>query len=209
WTADEFWDIMNDLPEQDDGTPSMLLALSVYSDKSQLSSFGTVKVYPVILHVLNIHNNIRNTTGFGGGHLIGLLPHVEERAEDKFDLASYRRNLIHSSFAEVFESLRTPSKVVTRLQCGDGKEHHIYFYIKDAVADGEEQTMLTGTLGPNANYPCPRCKVHTSQLSSLTVKWPVRTSEDSHSIIESAQSANTKKQAAEILSSAGLAGVWV
>jgi hypothetical protein len=147
----------NDLPEQDDGTPSVLLAPSVYSDKSQLSSFGTVKAYPVILRVLNVHSNIRNTAGFGGGHLIGLLPHVwhillslvfwaliisfqvEERAEDKFDLASYRRNLIHSSLAEVFESLRTPSELGTWLQCGDGKKRHIYFYLKDAIADGEEQ----------------------------------------------------------------------
>jgi hypothetical protein len=64
---------------------------------------------------------------------------VEERAEDKFDLATYRRNLIHCSLAEVFESLQTPSEVGTQLQCGDGKKHHIYFYIKDAVADGEEQ----------------------------------------------------------------------
>ncbi|KAF8322852.1 uncharacterized protein EI90DRAFT_2936526 [Cantharellus anzutake] len=67
--------------------------------------------------------------------------------------------------------------------------------------------MLTGTLGPNANYPCPHCKVHTSKLSSLTVKWPAWTSEDSHSTFQSAMSASTKKRATEILSSAGLAGV--
>jgi hypothetical protein len=64
---------------------------------------------------------------------------VEEIAEDKFDFATYCRNLVHCSLAEVFESLREPSQVGTRLQCGDGKTCHIYFYLKDAVADGEEQ----------------------------------------------------------------------
>jgi Plavaka transposase len=52
------------------------LVLSMYSDKSQLSSFGTVKAYPVILRILNVHSDLRNTAEFGGGLLVGLLPHV-------------------------------------------------------------------------------------------------------------------------------------
>ena len=71
------------------------------------------------------------------------------------------------------------------------------------------RSMLTGTLGPNANYPCPQCKVHHNQLSSLTVKQPARTSGDSNRIIQLAKSAPTKKQAAEILSNNGLSAVEV
>jgi hypothetical protein len=48
----------------------------MYSDKSKLSSFGTVKAYPVILRILNVHSDLRNTAQFGGGYLVGLLPHV-------------------------------------------------------------------------------------------------------------------------------------
>lgn len=66
------------LPPQHDGTPSVVLALSLYSDKSKLSSFGTVKAYPVILRVLNIHSDLRNTASYGGGYLIGLLPNVSD-----------------------------------------------------------------------------------------------------------------------------------
>lgn len=60
-----------------------------------------------------------------------------------------------------------------------------------------------------ANYPCPRCKVHKSHLSSLTTQYSPRTSEDSQDTIEQAMNAPTKTERASILTNAGLAATQV
>ena len=48
----------------------------LYSDKSKLSSFGTVTGYPVIVRCANLPTDIRNGTGIGGGRVVSLLPTV-------------------------------------------------------------------------------------------------------------------------------------
>lgn len=68
--------IQDTLPPNPDGLPVVALVLLIYSDKAKLSSFGTVKGYPVVMRILNVHSDMRNTTGIGGGRLIGLLPKV-------------------------------------------------------------------------------------------------------------------------------------
>jgi len=50
--------------------------LSIYADKTKLSSFGTKKAYPVIARCANLPINIRNGTGLGGGRIVGWLPIV-------------------------------------------------------------------------------------------------------------------------------------
>jgi hypothetical protein len=47
------------------------LFLIIYADKTQLSSFGTVKGYPVVARIANLPSNIRNSNGAGGGRLVG------------------------------------------------------------------------------------------------------------------------------------------
>ena len=51
----------------------------LYADKSKLSSFGTVKGYPVIIRCANLPSNIRNGTGIGGGRVVGWLPVVHKQ----------------------------------------------------------------------------------------------------------------------------------
>ena len=48
----------------------------LYADKTRLSSFGTEKGYPVLVRCANLPANIRNSTGVGGGRLVGWLPIV-------------------------------------------------------------------------------------------------------------------------------------
>ena len=52
------------------------LLLSLYADKSKLSSFGTKKGYPVIARCANLPVEIRNGKGLGGGRVVGWLPVV-------------------------------------------------------------------------------------------------------------------------------------
>ncbi|KAF9789425.1 hypothetical protein BJ322DRAFT_990294, partial [Thelephora terrestris] len=73
WTGDQFWNIQSDLPP---GAKPLLLSL--YADKSKLSTFGTKKGYPVIARCANLPVEIRNGKGLGGGRVVGWLPVIEE-----------------------------------------------------------------------------------------------------------------------------------
>ena len=53
-----------------------MLCLELYADKTQLSSFGTEKGYPVMARIANLPVEIRNGEGHGGGRIIGWLPVV-------------------------------------------------------------------------------------------------------------------------------------
>lgn len=48
----------------------------LYANKTRLSSFGTEKGYPVVSRCANLPVDIRNSTGVGGGRLVGWLPIV-------------------------------------------------------------------------------------------------------------------------------------
>lgn len=56
-----------------DGIP---LAFILYADKTQLSSFGTEKGYPVYAKLANLPTEVRNGAGLGGGRFVGWLPVV-------------------------------------------------------------------------------------------------------------------------------------
>ncbi|KAG2045879.1 hypothetical protein BDR06DRAFT_977891 [Suillus hirtellus] len=73
WTADRWWHIQLKLPN--DGVP---FAIILYANKTHLFSSGIVKGYPVITYCRNLPVNIRNTTGMGGGQVVGWLPIVHD-----------------------------------------------------------------------------------------------------------------------------------
>lgn len=52
------------------------LAFILYADKTKLSTFGTMKGYPVIARLANLPTEIRNGEGIGGGYVVGWLPVV-------------------------------------------------------------------------------------------------------------------------------------
>jgi hypothetical protein len=53
-----------------------MLCLELYADKTQLSSFGTEKGYPVMARIANLPVGIRNGEGPGGSRIVGWLPVV-------------------------------------------------------------------------------------------------------------------------------------
>lgn len=52
------------------------LCIILYADKTQLSSFGTAKGYPVLARCANLPVGLRNGKGLAGGRLVGWLPIV-------------------------------------------------------------------------------------------------------------------------------------
>jgi len=71
WTANRFWEVQSALPPE--GKP---LGFIIFADKTNLSSFGTQKGYPVFARLANLAAPIRNSQGYGGGRLVGWLPIV-------------------------------------------------------------------------------------------------------------------------------------
>ncbi|KAG1801725.1 uncharacterized protein HD556DRAFT_1438724 [Suillus plorans] len=68
-----FWDAQSQLPP--DAKP---LAFILYADKTKLSSFSTVKGYPVVVRLANLPTDIHNDQEMGGGYVVGWLPVVKE-----------------------------------------------------------------------------------------------------------------------------------
>ena len=57
---------------------SLLFGLLVWSDKLKISLFGTVKGYPVVVHVLALPHKVQNSHNYGGTGFVGWLPVVCE-----------------------------------------------------------------------------------------------------------------------------------
>ncbi|KAF8547098.1 hypothetical protein OG21DRAFT_1527385 [Imleria badia] len=103
WTADRWWKIQSVLPA-DNGVP---FAFILYADKTWLSSFGTVKAYPVITQCGNLPVELRNGKGVNGGRLIRWLPIVPEDSEEdgKLSYVTLKHVVWHESFHKLLETI--------------------------------------------------------------------------------------------------------
>lgn len=52
------------------------LCITLFADKTQLSSFGNEKGYPIMAQLCQLPKEIRNTRGLGGTQVVGWLPIV-------------------------------------------------------------------------------------------------------------------------------------
>jgi len=136
--------------------PSILFGILFYSDKSKLSSFGSVKGWPVLTCALPLPLNIRNSKGHGGVCLVGWLPYVgsssiccpfysnvfqvDEESEHKGKpyWADFKHNLYHCSMERIFELIIGPSWYGMVINCADNKACCIFPFIQDISADTEE-----------------------------------------------------------------------
>jgi Plavaka transposase len=90
WTANRMWEIQVSWRIVSLGTSTLHQAcvqsqlpaggkpfcFILYADKTNLSSFGTKKGYPVMARCGNLPVGIRNGKGIGGGRVVGWLPIV-------------------------------------------------------------------------------------------------------------------------------------
>lgn len=113
------------LPDVDGAVPFCFI---LYADKTKLSSFGTVKGYPVVVRCANLPTHIRNGEAFGGGRVVGWLPIVsrlflninsicitlqvpEDAGEEgKLGYTTLKRVVWHESFKKLLEHAAQYSK---------------------------------------------------------------------------------------------------
>ncbi|KAI5996828.1 hypothetical protein F5J12DRAFT_680147, partial [Pisolithus orientalis] len=103
WTGDSWWDIQSSLPEVPNAVP---FACIIYADKTKLSSFGTAKGYPVVVHCVNLLVEIWNSHAIGGGCVIGwLLVPKDTEEEGKLGYTTLKCIVWHKSFSRLLSDI--------------------------------------------------------------------------------------------------------
>ncbi|KAG6912741.1 hypothetical protein DXG01_012533, partial [Tephrocybe rancida] len=69
WTAKRMWSFQSRIPKG--GKP---LAITLYADKTRLSSFGGHQGYPIMANIDNLPDTIHNGHGLGSTQVVGWLP---------------------------------------------------------------------------------------------------------------------------------------
>ncbi|KAG2079379.1 uncharacterized protein F5147DRAFT_819992, partial [Suillus discolor] len=118
WMGDRWWDVQasstnqSRLPNDIKAAPFCFI---LYADKTRLSSHGTVKGYPVVVHCANLPVGIRNREGIGSGHVVGWLPIVSEDADEegKPGFVNLKRVIWHEAFLKLLELVVQHSKSAT------------------------------------------------------------------------------------------------
>ncbi|KAI5994925.1 hypothetical protein F5J12DRAFT_785722 [Pisolithus orientalis] len=75
WMGNSWWDIQSSLPKVLNAVP---FAFIIYANKTKLSSFGTAKGYPVVVHCANLLVEIQNSHAIGGGCICWMVPEDAE-----------------------------------------------------------------------------------------------------------------------------------
>jgi len=137
WTAKRMWNVQSMLPK--DGKP---LCITLYADKTRLSSFGTAQGYPIMAQLNNLPQDIRNGKGLGSTQVVGWLPIVSEEESDKSDVVDFKRAVWHKSFELLLESISLFSVTGYLVKCGDGEWRRLFPFIFVLAADYEEQYVM-------------------------------------------------------------------
>ncbi|KAG0700512.1 hypothetical protein DFH29DRAFT_876568 [Suillus ampliporus] len=154
WTGDQWWDVQSGLPH---GLVAAPLCFILYADKTRLSSHGTVKGYPVVVHCANLLVGIQNGEGIGSGRVVGLLPIVSEDAseEGKTGFTNLKRVIWHESFVKFLELVVQYSKTGYSYKCFDQIICWLFPILLILSADYEEQCMMSLIRGHHSKCPCP------------------------------------------------------
>ncbi|KAF8516875.1 hypothetical protein JB92DRAFT_3082636 [Gautieria morchelliformis] len=202
-----WWDIQDQMPYLPD-LPLCFLPLHLWMDKGKVST--TSNMHPILLHVGFLPQAIWNGSGNRGGVLIGYMPKVIDpsdpedcTATEKTVFGLFKREVYHKILKKIFHSLELQSQEGEAVKCGD-KIHRVLFPgIAVHSLDGEEAYATYAARGASADYPCPRCLIHKSQLHNLTGNFPFRTSREMQKVYKKAIAARTKAEAEEVLKKKG------
>ncbi|KAF8834824.1 hypothetical protein BDN67DRAFT_992580 [Paxillus ammoniavirescens] len=175
WTADRWWQIQSALP--DNGVP---FAFILHADKTNLSSSGKVKGYPVVARCGNLPVGLRNGDGIGGGRMVGWLPIVSEDSgqDGKLTFTNLKHVVWHQSFLKLLDSIILLSKTGFAHKCFDDVLRWLYPIILILSADYEEQCVMAAIRGFNSYTPCPVCLVPANELYDHTTTHALRTCDE-------------------------------
>lgn len=109
----------------------------------------------------------------------------------------------------IFASLKARSWNGEPLECWDGLIRVFHPGVLILSLDGKEAAYFNACRAALANYPCPKCLAHHSELHCITKKFKVRTTATMKAVVDKASNALTKTEAEAILKNNGLHGIKV
>ncbi|KAG2117676.1 hypothetical protein BD769DRAFT_1629737 [Suillus cothurnatus] len=179
----------------------------MYANKTRLSSHGTIKGYPVVVHCANLPVGIRNGEGIGSGRVIGLLCIVSEDAseEGKKSFTNLKCVVWHESFVKFLELVVQYSKTGYSYKCFDQVLHWLFPILLILSADYEEQCMMSLIHGHHSKCPCPVCIVPLDELHDLSKSFRLRSMQDAMAALDVYE--ESKACSEELLKALGLCPV--
>ncbi|KAF7345920.1 hypothetical protein MVEN_01614300 [Mycena venus] len=164
WTGTIWHEVDNELPDPHKTCyPSCYLPHHIWLDKGQVST--KVKKHPIVLRGLWIESIIRNSSGNGGGALLGYVimpPHIRNidpknlnsrEREDYTKLKGIIYNVINTV---ILRSLKRRSHYGDTFRFGDGVYRTVYPGFLIESMDFQELTAWLGMRSSQANFPCPK-----------------------------------------------------
>ncbi|KAI6145808.1 hypothetical protein BKA82DRAFT_4330460 [Pisolithus tinctorius] len=196
WTGDCWWDIQLWLPMHAEN--AVPFAFILYTDKTQLSSHGTVKGYPMVAHCANLPVHICNGERYGGGCVVGWLPIVPKLAseERKTGYVNFKCVVWHKAFYKLLEKVAELSKVGYLHECYDNIRWWLFPVILILSADYEELCVMMLIRGMKCKFPCPFCLVPLEELWDLLKTYEMCTTKQHQEVLvlyEQKKSAGKKK----------------
>ncbi|KAG0696460.1 hypothetical protein DFH29DRAFT_984607 [Suillus ampliporus] len=133
------------------------LAFILYADKTKLSSFGTVRGYPVVARLANLPTDIHNGQGIGGGYIVGWLLIVKEEKDHagKPSWVNFKNAIWHEAFLKMLSSLASKSSMGQWFECLNSIQRWFFPLILILSANYEEQCVMSLIRGIKSLWPCP------------------------------------------------------
>ncbi|KAF8321908.1 hypothetical protein F5887DRAFT_904465, partial [Amanita rubescens] len=156
------WKQCNILSEDPECHGAMFVPIILGSDKTTVSvATGQHDYYPLYISNGNVHNHIRCAHS-GAVSLLGFLPVPKGTRQDQksVEFRLFRRKLIHSAIAYIFEPLRSAMSKPEVIKCADGQYRRAIYGIGPYIADYPEQCII----GCTVQGWCPLCLGHRNNL---------------------------------------------
>jgi hypothetical protein len=123
--------------------------------------------------------------------------------------ARMKDGVYHESFDIMFCRTKHFSWEGFSAPCGDLITRILFPAMLIASLDGKEAIAYCSCRSWTANYPCPRCLVHKSDLANITQSFELRSTATMRAVYERAQKAPNKTAKEKILASVGIHDVQV
>ncbi|KAL1740762.1 hypothetical protein HDZ31DRAFT_46862 [Schizophyllum fasciatum] len=164
--------------------------------------------YPILVRALFLPDWIRNASGNGGGMLVGYMledPDPGNGSDEDEEFAQFVREIYQGVLDLAFASCRVRARDGDIVRCGDGIFRVLHPGLGIGSMDGKEAARFTACKSHNANFPCPKCLVHKSELSDITTTtFKLRTTERMRKVLAKARIAPNATARRKILKDNGL-----
>ncbi|KAG2035207.1 hypothetical protein BDR03DRAFT_983812 [Suillus americanus] len=155
FSSDWAWTQADKIAEDPEMHGSTFVPLIVGSDKTTVSvATGHTEYHPLYLSIGNVFNSVqcahRNSLVLVGFLMI---PTTTKEHADDVDFRNFRRQLFHSSLANIFKSLKKNMTTPDVVCCPDGHYRRVIYGLGPYIADYPEQVLLSGIV----TGWCPKC----------------------------------------------------